>query len=105
MIPKPKPKRKRKPKHNIMQYAKDYCQYCAVFGRPGHENASIIDAPHHITFKSLGGSSDPAIHDPSNLITLCRYHHDCAHRKVKGHYIGPEQLREAKRIEEGNNAN
>lgn len=89
-----KPKKRRKPKHNIMQYAKDYCQYCGATG-------GIIEV-HHITFKSLGGSSDPAIHDPSNLITLCRYHHNCAHRKVKGHYISPELLREIKRKEEGN---
>ena len=100
----PKPKRKPKPKHNIMQYAKDYCQYCKVHGVLLTDTIYIIDPPHHITFKSLGGSSNPAIHHPDNLITLCRYHHDCAHRKVKGHYISPEQLREVKRIEEGNNA-
>ena len=98
----PKPKKRRKPKHNIMQYAKDYCQYCAAYNIKQITSICIIDPPHHISAKKMGGSSDPAIHDPSNLITLCRYHHDCAHRKVKGHYISPEQLREAKRIEEGN---
>ena len=104
MIPKPKRPTKKRPE-SIMKYAKRYCQYCEIYGRPAHSDTTIIDPPHHIFNKGMGGSSNPDIHDPSNLITLCRYHHDCAHRKVKGYYISPEQLREAKRIEEGNNAN
>ena len=100
-----KPKKRPKPKHNIMQYAKDYCQYCAVFGRPDHPDTSIIDPPHHIEPKGMGGSSRPEIHSPENYITICRYHHNCAHRRIKGHYISPELLREVKRKEEGNNAN
>lgn len=89
----PKPKRRKKPKHNIMQYAKDYCEYCDHIGI---RLDSIIDPPHHVTKKGMGGSSNPAIHHPDNLITLCRYHHDCAHNKVRGYYISPEELRAVK---------
>ena len=97
----PKPIKKRKPKYNIMQYAKDYCQYCEVYGRDDHPDTSIIDPPHHIDNKGMGGSSRPEIHDPSNQISLCRYHHNCAEHKVKDEFISREQLREAKRIDEG----
>ena len=89
----PKPKRRPKKRHNIMQYAKNYCEYCGMSG-------GIIDPPHHILPKQMGGSSNPAIHHPDNLITLCRYCHDAAHRKIKGYYISPDQLKQAK---EGNN--
>ena len=101
MLLKPTKRRKKKPE-SIMKYAKDYCEYCRVHGRPAHDSASILDAPHHLTFKGLGGSSNPEIHSPDNLITLCRYHHDCAHHNIPGEYISREQLREVK---EGNDAN
>lgn len=96
-----KPKRRNKPRPvSIMKYAKDYCQYCNVHGRPNHSDTSIIDPPHHIGNKGMGGSSRPEIHSPENLITLCRYHHNCAEHKVKEEFISREQLRETKRIEE-----
>ena len=104
MIPKPKKPRKKKPE-SIMKYAKDYCQYCKVHRIILVEQQYVIDPPHHIDKKGMGGSSNPAIYSPENLITLCRYHHDMAHHKIPGMYLTPEQLREAKRIEEGNNAN
>jgi len=100
MFPKPKKHRKKRPE-SIMKYAKDYCQYCAIYGRPDHPDTSIIDPPHHIEPKRMGGSSNPAIHDPANLVTLCRYHHDCAEHKVKNKFISKDELRETKRIEEG----
>ena len=103
MIPKPKRPTKKRPE-SIMKYAKNYCQYCKIYGRPAHTDTGIIDPPHHIENKGMGGSRRPEIHSPDNLITLCRYHHDCAEHKVKGVFITREQLREAKRIEEGNNA-
>ena len=98
-----KPKKRRKLKYDIMKYAKDYCEYCAVSGKllSGIETSFIIDPPHHILPKQMGGSSNPAIHHPDNLITLCRYCHDAAHHKIKGYYISPDELKRAK---EGNNA-
>ena len=89
----PKPKRRPKKRHNTKQYAKEYCEYCGMSG-------GIIEV-HHIQNKGMGGSSNPAIHHPDNLITLCRYCHDAAHRKIKGYYISPNELKRAK---EGNNA-
>ena len=91
MIPKPKKKRKKKPE-SIMKYAKDYCQYCGATG-------GIIEV-HHIQNKGMGGSSNPLVHHPDNLITLCRYHHDCAHRRIKDNHISPEQFVEAKKRNE-----
>ena len=87
----PKPKRRPKKRHNTKQYAKEYCEYC--------DSTNILDV-HHVQSKGMGGSSNPAIHHPDNLITLCRYCHDAAHRKIKGYYISPDQLKRAK---EGNN--
>ena len=104
MIPKPKRPTKKRPE-SIMKYAKNYCQYCKIYGRPAHTDTGIIDPPHHIENKGMGGSRRPEIHSPDNLITLCRYHHDCAHYKVKDEYINPDILREVKRTEEGNDAN
>ena len=103
MIPKPKRPTKKRPE-SIMKYAKDYCQYCAVYGRDDHPDTSIIDPPHHIEPKQMGGSSRPEIHSPENLITLCRYHHNCAEHKAD-EFINREELKEVKWIEEGNNGN
>ena len=86
----PKPKRRPKKRHNTKQYAKECCEYCG--------STNILDV-HHVRSKGMGGSSNPAIHHPDNLITLCRYCHDAAHRKIKGYYISPDELKRAK---EGN---
>ena len=64
-----------------------HCEYC---GRTG------IMQVHHIKSKGSGGNDT---HD--NLISLCIFCHAKAHTGE----ISREQLREAKRIEEGNNAN
>ena len=42
---------------------------------------------HHIVFKSQGGTDEA-----SNLIALCRKHHDVAHGKVKGLALTVEYL-------------
>jgi len=43
---------------------------CEVCGVKGSE-------VHHIEFKGMGGGRGGDNHE--NLITLCRYHHNCAH--------------------------
>lgn len=45
---------------------------CTVCGRQGEDT-------HHRQPRGIGGSSDPAINEPTNLLTLCR---DC-HRGVE----------------------
>ena len=60
-----------------------WCEYC---GRNGAIHV------HHLKSRGSGG------HDtPDNLISLCKDCHTAAH----GGQISREQLREAKRIEEG----
>jgi len=51
--------------NKVKEYWRRYpnCQIC---GKPG--------TPHHIIFKSHGGSDEP-----KNLITLCQKHHNRAH--------------------------
>lgn len=66
----PKPKRKRKPRPVKVEAAR-CCEYCA--------SNQMIDPPHHIFPKQIGGSSRPEIHSPHNQITLCRVCHDKAH--------------------------
>ena len=81
----PKVKRIKDPKA-IRAAQRIHCQLC---GRTG-----IIHV-HHIKTRGSGG------HDiPDNLISLCVY----CHAKVHTGEIGKEQLREAKRLEEGHNA-
>jgi len=66
--------------------AKECCEWCG--------SAEMIDPPHHIEPKKMGGSRRPEIHDATNLITLCRSCHNKAHGLVPGEKITKEQLRE-----------
>jgi len=45
------------------------------------------EKPHHIVFRSQRGTDEA-----SNLIALCREHHDIAHGKVKGLALTKEYL-------------
>lgn len=36
---------------------------------------------HHRCARGMGGSSDPAVHDPCNLVSLCRRCHGWAHSR------------------------
>jgi 5-methylcytosine-specific restriction endonuclease McrA len=82
-------KKKTRPK---FKPGKPYCQYCG--------SNQLIDPPHHIELKRMGGSSRPEVHSEDNAITLCRVCHDKAHHRIKGQYISPEELRAAKADDE-----
>lgn len=41
---------------------------------------------HHRKPKGAGGTSDPSIHDLSNLITLCDHHHREVHNRPERSY-------------------
>ncbi len=87
MFPKPTKKSKRPRRHFDPSVQKDYCEYCGA--------TDLIDPPHHIRPKKMGGSRDVTINDPDNGITLCRRCHDRVHHRA-GEYITPEELRLAK---------
>jgi len=60
----------------------------------------MIQSPHHIDFKQMGGTDREEVHDPANAITLCYNCHNKAHRLNRHEYLSPEQLREYKRIDD-----
>lgn len=41
---------------------------------------------HHRRPKGMGGTADPSIHDPDNLITLCDRHHTDVHSRPAHSY-------------------
>ncbi len=87
MFPKPQHKKKRKQRH-FKTPAKDYCQYCG--------STYMIDPPHHIIPKQMGGTNRPEVHSEDNAITLCRRCHDRAHGLGSESKLTVEQLRAAK---------
>lgn len=85
---KPYPKVKRKVNREEIKYVVSKRDGICLWGftYPGmHGACSAGLDPHHITPRSVGGDDDR-----TNLITLCRHHHD----KAEAHVITPEQLRE-----------
>jgi len=48
---------------------------------------------HHVIPRGMGGRRDPAIHDPANLMTLCRQCHQKLHRDTWTIQRSPEVLR------------
>ena len=56
-----------------------YCQLC--------DSWQNIDPPHHIVFRSQGGSDIP-----ENLISLCRGCHNNAHGKGKSKTTTPKEV-------------
>ena len=59
------------------QALKEYAMSHPTCEMPGCEE-KLMDMPHHIKYKSEGGSDVP-----SNLISLCSYHHRLGHQDKK----------------------
>ena len=89
-IPKPVYKRAKKQR----QFNIEPLPYCQVCG-----STWMIDPPHHVEFKQMGGTNRQEVHDPANAISLCRGCHDQAHG-IKQPRLSKEELREYKRIDE-----
>jgi 5-methylcytosine-specific restriction endonuclease McrA len=60
-------------KEEVLDRDMHTCQAAAygldIDGRHDTVNQRLI--VHHMTLRGMGGSSDPAIHDQENLVTLC----------------------------------
>ncbi len=89
-IPKPKKKPKRRPRPPKLE-GMPYCQYCG--------STDMIDPPHHIEYKGMGGSRSSEVHSQDNAITLCRVCHDRAHG-IRQPRINKEELKQKKADDE-----
>ena len=83
MRPAPKPQ-KRKVDPSVYQKVMER-DGCCLWGMLHQDGCAGRLHMHHITFRSRGGDDSM-----ENIITLCRKHHDQAHR----HQISPEELTE-----------